>query len=310
MTMPPNTAENGNTTFEIHFRQPLANVRRSASHVLNDITQGFFEITHNGFAFLGLAVVFCTITLVARPDLREGGEAKLVSWLQARQPVAVDFSEPTAVKRATASNPQNLPAQQASVTYWLSKKYGVAPEPLSTLVSHAFEIGRNAKLDPTLILAIMAIESGFNPFAQSPVGAQGLMQVMTTVHEDKYENFGGHLAAFDPVTNLRVGVKVLQECIRRAGSVAGGLKFYVGAANLEDDGGYVAKVMMEHARLLAVVAGKRAPTTPLVVQPGPAARSITISAPPKAAPEKLRVPAEEKSDHQGAEKLTEQVAAI
>ena len=59
----------------------------------------------------------------------------------------------------------------------------------------------------------MAIESGFNPFAQSPVGAQGLMQVMTGVHKEKYENFGGKLAAFDPVTNLRVGVKVLQECI-------------------------------------------------------------------------------------------------
>jgi hypothetical protein len=44
------------------------------------------------------------------------------------------------------------------------------------------------------------------------------------------------------VTNLRVGVKVLQECIARAGSLEGGLKFYVGAANLEDDGGYAGKV--------------------------------------------------------------------
>ena len=105
----------------------------------------------------------------------------------------------------------------------------------------------------------MAIESGFNPFAQSPVGAQGLMQVMTKVHSDKYENFGGKLAAFDPVTNLRVGVKVLQECIKRAGSVEGGLKFYVGAANMPDDGGYTNKVMAEHARLQAVVGGKQMP---------------------------------------------------
>jgi soluble lytic murein transglycosylase-like protein len=56
------------------------------------------------------------------------------------------------------------------------------------------------------------------------------MQVMTGIHSDKYENFGGKLAAFDPVTNLRVGAKVLQECIQRAGSVQAGLKFYVGAA--------------------------------------------------------------------------------
>jgi soluble lytic murein transglycosylase-like protein len=130
---------------------------------------------------------------------------------------------------------------------------------LSALVAEAYEIGDRAKLDPTLILAIMAIESGFNPFAQSSVGAQGLMQVMTGVHSDKYENFGGKWAAFDPVTNLRVGVKVLQECIQRAGSLHAGLKFYVGAANLADDGGYADKVMAEHARLKQVASGRKVP---------------------------------------------------
>ena len=299
----------GNTAFELHFKRHLTYLRRSAANVLNDIAQGFFEITHNGFAFLGLAVMFCAITLAARPDLREDGEAKLMSWLQARQQTVVSFTEPTAVERATASNPKNLPAEQASVTYWLSKKYGVAPEPLSTLVSHAFEIGQDAKLDPTLILAIMAIESGFNPFAQSPVGAQGLMQVMTAVHEDKYENFGGHLAAFDPVTNLRVGVKVLQECIRRAGSVAGGLKYYVGAGNLADDGGYAAKVMLEHARLLAVVAGKRPATTLFIAQPDQA-RSSSVSVPVKADVDTLHAPAEDKLDHKIIEKPSDQVAAV
>ena len=102
----------------------------------------------------------------------------------------------------------------------------------------------------------MAVESSFNPFAQSQVGAQGLMQVMTRVHGDKYESAGGTLTAFDPVTNMRVGVKVLQECIARAGSLEGGLKFYVGAANLPDDGGYAGKVLAEHARLQQVVAGR------------------------------------------------------
>ena len=105
----------------------------------------------------------------------------------------------------------------------------------------------------------MAVESSFNPIAQSNVGAQGLMQVMTGIHSDKYENFGGKLAAFDPVTNLRVGAKVLQECIQRAGSVQAGLKFYVGAALLTEDGGYADKVLAEHARLQAVAAGKAIP---------------------------------------------------
>ncbi len=155
----------------------------------------------------------------------------------------------------------------------MSKKYRIAPEPLSALVAEAYEIGVRTKLDPTLILAVMAVESGFNPFAQSSVGGQGLMQVMTKIHSDKYETFGGRLAAFDPLTNLRVGVKVLQECIARAGSIEGGLRFYVGAANLEDDSGYTDKVMAEHARLQIVAKGR---TVPLATP-----RSIPVQDPVK-----------------------------
>ena len=57
--------------------------------------------------------------------------------------------------------------QQAAVAYWLSKKYRVAPEPLSALVAEAYEIGIRTKLDPTLILAVMAVESRFNPLPKA-----------------------------------------------------------------------------------------------------------------------------------------------
>lgn len=254
--------------------------------IATDIAQGFFEITHNGFALLGLTVVFCAITLVARDDLRQAGEGRLMTWLHQRQVAAMGIvPELDAIDRATALNPTDLPKQQAAVAYWLSKKYRVAPEPLSALVSEAYEIGARTKMDPTLILAVMAVESGFNPFAQSPVGAQGLMQVMTGVHSDKYDNFGGKLAAFDPVTNLRVGVKVLQECIGRAGSVQAGLKFYVGAAHLPDDGGYAEKVMAEHARLQMVATGRMVPLAPAA----PAIRAI-VPIPPAVLPEPEMVP--------------------
>lgn len=260
---------------KLSLEQTLRNTRSSAKNVLRDIADGFFEISHNSFAMLGLAVVFVAAILIVRPDLREAGETRLMALLLERQEATSGFTEPGAVDRATAANPKDLPAAQAAVAFWLSRKYGVAPEPLSVLVARAFEIGEKAKLDPTLILAIMAIESGFNPFAQSPVGAQGLMQVMTGIHHDKYANFGGKFAAFDPVTNLRVGVKVLQECIERAGSLEGGLKFYVGAANLETDGGYAAKVLAEHGRLQSVVNGKR----PAFDAP-PEASPIPVTFPP------------------------------
>lgn len=257
----------------------------------SDIAEGFFEITHNSFALLGLAVVFAVITLTARPDLRQTGEERLMDWLQARQVALLGMEpEPEAVERATATNPKDLPKEQAAVAYWLSKKYRVAPEPLSALVAEAYNVGRSTKLDPTLILAIMAVESSFNPFAQSAVGAQGLMQVMTQVHSDKYENFGGKLAAFDPLTNLRVGVKVLQECIARAGSLEGGLKFYVGAGNQEADGGYAGKVLSEYARLYQVAKGRALPAAPRPPQTlGEPALPIPVVAPAAEAPREAKV---------------------
>lgn len=257
----------------------IAGVRTFAADVIN----GFLEVTHSGFALLGLGVVFGVITLTARPDLRQAGEEELMGWLQARQEAVVGFPmELAASERAVALNPKELPREQAAVAYWLSKKYRVAPEPLAALVTEAYEIGARTKLDPTLILAVMAVESSFNPFAQSPVGAQGLMQVMTRVHTDKYEGFGGHLAAFDPVANLRVGVKVLQECIARAGSLEGGLRYYVGAANLPDDGGYAAKVLAEHFRLRQVANGRTgvSPAGPV----NPPLLSTKAPATPEAAP--------------------------
>ncbi|ATH11305.1 lytic transglycosylase [Delftia acidovorans] len=265
-----------------------------------DVANGFLAIIHNSFALLGLAVAFMAITLFARPDLRDAGESQLRSWLTARQMAELGVPvELAASDRATATNPKNLPKEQAAVAFWLSKKYRVAPEPIAALVSEAYDLGKVNRLDPTLILAIMAIESSFNPFAQSAVGAQGLMQVMTTVHTDKYENFGGQNAAFDPVSNLRVGVRVLKECIERAGSIEGGLRYYVGAANLPTDGGYAAKVLAEHQRL-RMAAGLRAvplmtakvdqprqavqiastkPATPVAEATGPAAAAAPAAVP-------------------------------
>lgn len=237
--------------------QPLRALGDGLRTFASDVTSGFVGFAHNGFAVLGLGVVAATITLAARPDLRDNGEARLMDWLQERQVASIGITpDLTAIERATAVDPADLPREQSRVAFWISKKYKVAPEPLAALVAEAYEIGREARLDPTLLLAIMAVESSFNPFAQSPVGAQGLMQVMTEIHSDKYAHFGGQHAAFDPVTNLRVGAKVLQECISRAGSLRGGLKYYVGAANLPTDGGYADKVMGIHEQLLAVAKGR------------------------------------------------------
>jgi Transglycosylase SLT domain len=264
-------------------------LKNNVSTVARDTASGFFDIFHSGFALIGLATAVICIVLLGKPDLRQTGETELLSWLQLRHGVFNAVGLPVeeevvadldASERATATDPADLPKQQAAVAFWLSKKYKIAPEPLSALVAEAYAIGAKAKLEPTLILAIMAIESGFNPFAQSPVGAQGLMQVMTKIHSDKYEDFGGKLAAFDPITNMRVGVKVLQGCIAQAGSIEGGLKYYVGAAKLESDGGYANKVVAEYARLYQVAYNKAAPKRKLSDEPKtPMLRAAAPNAP-------------------------------
>ena len=271
----------------------LAALGRPVAVFLKDAGHGLLEISHNSLALVGLAVVAVSLFFAGRQDLRHALEERAFDWLQSRQEARVEIdpapvsllvalAERDAVGRATAADPSGLDRQQAAIASWISRRYHVAPEPVSRLVQEAWSVGRRAKLDPTLILAIMAIESSFNPFAQSSVGAQGLMQVMTRLHDDKYEVFGGNHAAFDPVTNLRVGEQVLKECIARAGSLEGGLRYYVGAANLPDDGGYAGKVLAEQAHLRSVAAGRAIPVTaPLIVAPASVPVTVPVNEAPK-----------------------------
>jgi hypothetical protein len=75
------------------------------------------------------------------------------------------------------------------------------------------------------------------------------MQVMTKVHKEKFELYGeGLAAALNPIANIRVGSQSLQDCIKRRGSVEGGLACYVGAVG-PGDSGYGAKVLAERRRI-------------------------------------------------------------
>jgi soluble lytic murein transglycosylase-like protein len=147
--------------------------------------------------------------------------------------------------------------EQQRVTQWLSKRYRVANDATNMLVSAAYLTAKEIHFDPLLILAVMAIESRFNPFAESPVGAQGLMQVMSKVHNDKFVEVGGPRSALNPAVNIKVGAMILKEYVKSGGSIEAGLKRYVGAAEMESDDGYGAKVLGEYDRLKAVAGGKR-----------------------------------------------------
>ena len=81
------------------------------------------------------------------------------------------------------------------------------------------------------------------------------------------------------MTNLRVGVQVLKECIARAGSVEAGLRYYVGSGNQLDDNGYAGKVLAEQSYLKNVAGGKQvAVNAPLNATPTPVI--VPVVAPP------------------------------
>ena len=238
----------------------LSQFRHSLKTLLADTGHGVLTVTHSGLAMVGLLVTVTVLVLSLRPDFLAEGEAYVYNWLRERH-VSLWWLPENAVERVTATDLKSLPRSQALVAMWLAQKYHVAPEPLAALVAEAHVLSRSSKLPAHLILAVMAIESNFHPYIQSKVGAQGLMQVMPKVHAQRYEEFGGKLAAFDPITNLRVGVSVLVDSIKlKGGNVDDGLRFYLGG-DLTANGGdsYIAKVRAEQAHMDAVAAGQQVP---------------------------------------------------
>ncbi|GAB3392081.1 lytic transglycosylase domain-containing protein [Massilia agri] len=271
--------------------------------------RGFVNTARNTLTVFGLSAVAMLALLYTNEDV-----AKRVSDVLDPQPeiVAVAPSAPAAAITPVAfteavetshTDTHHLgnSKQQQWVTSWLSKRYRVASDAANMLVSTAYMTAHEVKLDPLLILAVMAIESGLNPFAESPMGAKGLMQVMAKVHHDKFEEVGGQQAALNPVANIKVGALILKDYVKRTGSVEGGLKTYVGAADLETDSGYGAKVLAEYKRLKQVARGQKVPTTtrqaapaPIVVKQAPSAKPVETPAP---------APAPTPSENHGSETL-------
>ena len=143
--------------------------------------------------------------------------------------------------------------ERRAVAEHLAKKFRIPLDDTLHYVNQAMIVSKEVNLDPTLILAIMATESSFNPRAESRAGAQGLMQVRTHVHQEKFEPYGGPLAAFIPEANIRVGALILKACIARAGSLEAGLKSYLGAPDAASGvGTYTHKVFTEREELRGV----------------------------------------------------------
>ena len=158
---------------------------------------------------------------------------------------------PEASPSAAAGSGVPDPAQQALVDH-VSRRFLVAAAVTERMVAAAHRAADEVGLDPLLVLAVIAVESRFNPIAESGMGAKGLMQIIPRFHLDKLNAAGGEDAVFHPESNILVGARILQEYVYRTGTLVAGLQQYNGASR-DANAYYAQRVMAERERLEQVV---------------------------------------------------------
>ena len=204
-----------------------------------------FPISPNTFSAALLAPLALAIYLVASGAARVPG---------AGAPIGVCFPETRAPVDAIA--PEPLDAADRALVAHLARRFMIAREAAAPMVLAAHRAARQVGLDPLLLLAVIGVESRFNPVAESVVGAKGLMQVIPKFHRAKLDELGGDEAVFDPESNILLGARILKEYVHRMGTLEAGLQFYNGAMD-DDTARYAQKVMAERARLARVVLNSR-----------------------------------------------------
>jgi soluble lytic murein transglycosylase-like protein len=193
-------------------------------------------------ALLGFAVLLAGLLPAARETLLRQLAAWSESWEDQNSNIAIAAGT---IQVGSASPDQR---DQRAVTEFIAKRYRVAHDAAAGFVAAAYSAGGEWKVDPLLILAVMAVESRYNPVAESNMGAKGLMQVIPKFHADKLIEHGGEGALLDPHVNIQVGAQILREYLRRFGETETALQMYAGAFD-EPSSQYAVKVLAERARL-------------------------------------------------------------
>jgi len=198
--------------------------------------------------FLRAGLLLAGVVFVIGAGHLASGNQRLGEWLQERLALEGD----DAGRSASGQIAESLtPRMQVALDY-AARRYRVSAEALQPIFATAEEVAGEYRLDPLLVVAVIAIESRFNPLAESVMGAQGLMQVIPRFHMEKLPPDAGRLPLFDPQINVRVGTQTLNEYIRAHGGVAAGLQKFAGAAD-DPEQAYANKVLAEKERMESAV---------------------------------------------------------
>ena len=185
--------------------------------------------------------------------------------------VAVEPADASLIKTAAVPR-MALPEDRrlAIVAEYMARRFFVSKQVVLDLVKTAHVVGRKYNVDPTLLVAVIAVESSFNPIAESVAGAKGLMQIIPQFHLEKFTEFGGEQAVFDPRANIAVGAKIIREYLQSSsGDLFKALQTYAGALP-DHDASYTHKVLNEKDRLDAIMGLPKTDRAARVTTPAPA----------------------------------------
>ncbi len=134
---------------------------------------------------------------------------------------------------AKESASQTTPSDQrldALIEYLESHPTGLMQGELRDLAEAITQEADRNQLDLRLVLALMYVESRFQTFVVSPVGAIGLMQILPATGEEVARKLGiewyGAETLFDPVANVRIGITYVKQLTRRYDKVTTALAAY------------------------------------------------------------------------------------
>lgn len=134
--------------------------------------------------------------------------------------------------QATAPAPARSvdPAVEGVASFLATRRTGLTREETHRLAETIVAESRRHELEPQLVLAVMHVESRFDSYALSPVGAMGIMQILPSTGEELARGLGipwhGPRTLFDPIINVRLGVAYLKQLETRFGDVATALAAY------------------------------------------------------------------------------------
>ena len=210
-------------------------------YLMAPATSAFLNYLHLDVAVTGLTLLF----------VLAGGWANSLAAFRnldtAWRNATVTAAATPLLREEGPATPGLTPAMKAALDY-VVQRYRVSADALLPVFETVQSVARERRLDPLLLIAVISVESRFNPFSQSPMGAQGLMQIIPRYHLDKVENTDAEQPFLDPIINVQVGARILHEAIQRQGGVMEGLQYYAGAVD-DDEQAYASKVLAEKLRL-------------------------------------------------------------